>query len=85
MRIIDNSYSCCVVLCCDHMCKYVRLTVCRATDDVSQSPNRAENNSSSSLALSTSTNSPRPASAVLLPGLENLQVGPDTLLLLPAS
>ncbi|XP_053174955.1 enhancer of mRNA-decapping protein 4 isoform X1 [Scomber japonicus] len=56
----------------------------RATDDVSQSPNRAENNSSSSLALSTSTNSPRPASAVLLPGLENLQVlaspsGPLTL------
>ncbi|XP_073327757.1 enhancer of mRNA-decapping protein 4 isoform X1 [Pagrus major] len=46
----------------------------RAMDDVSQSPNRAENNnSSSSLALSTSTSSPRAASAVLLPGLENLQ------------
>uniref|UniRef100_A0A671VBU8 Enhancer of mRNA-decapping protein 4 n=1 Tax=Sparus aurata TaxID=8175 RepID=A0A671VBU8_SPAAU len=29
--------------------------------------------------LSTSTSSPRAASAVLLPGLENLQVGPDSL------
>lgn len=58
--------------------------MCRAIDDVSQSPNRAENNSSSSLALSASTSSPRAASAVLLPGLENLQVGPDTVLLLPA-
>ncbi|XP_041651438.1 enhancer of mRNA-decapping protein 4 isoform X2 [Cheilinus undulatus] len=45
----------------------------RAIDDVSQSPNRAENNSSSSLALSTSTSSPKAASTVLLPGLENLQ------------
>ncbi|XP_070686794.1 enhancer of mRNA-decapping protein 4 isoform X2 [Pempheris klunzingeri] len=48
----------------------------RALDDVSQSPNRGENtttNSSSSLALSTSTSSPRAASAVLLPGLENIQ------------
>uniref|UniRef100_A0A4W6DZR2 Enhancer of mRNA-decapping protein 4 n=1 Tax=Lates calcarifer TaxID=8187 RepID=A0A4W6DZR2_LATCA len=45
----------------------------RALDDVSQSPNRAENNSSSSLTLSASTSSPRAASAVLLPGLENLQ------------
>ncbi|XP_042351769.1 enhancer of mRNA-decapping protein 4 [Plectropomus leopardus] len=45
----------------------------RAIDDVNQSPNRVENNSSSSLALSTSTSSPRAASAVLLPGLENLQ------------
>ncbi|KAM7396214.1 hypothetical protein PAMP_019271 [Pampus punctatissimus] len=46
----------------------------RAIDDVSQSPNRAENNnSSSSLALSASTSSPRGPSAVLLPGLENLQ------------
>ncbi|XP_051239094.1 enhancer of mRNA-decapping protein 4 isoform X1 [Dicentrarchus labrax] len=46
----------------------------RAIEDVSQSPNRAENNnSSSSLTLSTSTSSPRAASAVLLPGLENLQ------------
>lgn len=45
----------------------------RAIDDVSQSPNRAENNSSSSLAVSTSTSSPRAASAVLLPGLESLQ------------
>ncbi|XP_029379554.1 enhancer of mRNA-decapping protein 4 isoform X2 [Echeneis naucrates] len=48
----------------------------RAIDDVSQSPNRAENNSSSSnssLTLSASTSSPRAASAVLLPGLENLQ------------
>ncbi|XP_008284069.1 enhancer of mRNA-decapping protein 4 isoform X3 [Stegastes partitus] len=44
----------------------------RAMDDVSQSPNRADN-SSSSLTLSTSTSSPRAASAVLLPGLENLQ------------
>uniref|UniRef100_A0A7N6AM41 Enhancer of mRNA-decapping protein 4 n=1 Tax=Anabas testudineus TaxID=64144 RepID=A0A7N6AM41_ANATE len=46
----------------------------RAADDVNQSPNRAENNSSCSLALSASTTSPRAASAVLLPGLENLQV-----------
>ncbi|XP_038563154.1 enhancer of mRNA-decapping protein 4 isoform X1 [Micropterus salmoides] len=45
----------------------------RAIDDVSQSPNRAENNSSSSLALSTSTSSPRASSAVLLSGLEKLQ------------
>ncbi|XP_023262993.1 enhancer of mRNA-decapping protein 4 isoform X1 [Seriola lalandi dorsalis] len=45
----------------------------RAIDDVSQSPNRAENNSSSSLTLSASTSSPRAATAVLLPGLENLQ------------
>uniref|UniRef100_UPI0037E714DC enhancer of mRNA-decapping protein 4 isoform X2 n=1 Tax=Semicossyphus pulcher TaxID=241346 RepID=UPI0037E714DC len=46
----------------------------RAIDDVSQSPNRADNNSSSSsLTLSTSANSPRAVSAVLLPGLENLQ------------
>ncbi|KAI3371658.1 hypothetical protein L3Q82_024222 [Scortum barcoo] len=47
----------------------------RAIDDVSQSPNRVENNtnsSSSSLVLSTSTSSPRAASAVLLPGLENI-------------
>ncbi|XP_029289521.1 enhancer of mRNA-decapping protein 4 isoform X2 [Cottoperca gobio] len=61
------------------------LNVCRAIDDVSQSPHRAENNSSSTLALSTSslalststlaisTSSPRAASAVLLPGLENMQ------------
>uniref|UniRef100_A0A8D0DF93 Enhancer of mRNA-decapping protein 4 n=1 Tax=Sander lucioperca TaxID=283035 RepID=A0A8D0DF93_SANLU len=53
-------------------------------DDVSQSPNRAENNgssssSSSSLALSNSTSSPRASSVVLMPGLENLQVRPDTL------
>ncbi|TMS01532.1 Enhancer of mRNA-decapping protein 4 [Larimichthys crocea] len=47
----------------------------RTLDEVSQSPNRAENSGSSntSLALSTSTSSPRAASAVLLPGLENLQ------------
>lgn len=56
----------------------------RAIDDVSQSPNRAENNgssssSSSSLALSNSTSSPRASSVVLMPGLENLQVRPDTL------
>ncbi|XP_078113900.1 enhancer of mRNA-decapping protein 4 isoform X2 [Sander vitreus] len=62
----------------------------RAIDDVSQSPNRAENNgsssssSSSSLALSNSTSSPRAASVVLMPGLENLQalaspIGPLTL------
>lgn len=44
---------------------------------MSQSPNRAENNSSSSLNLSTS--SPRAHSAVLLPGLDNLHVGPITL------
>lgn len=44
----------------------------RAMDDVSQSPNRADN-SSSSLTLSGSSSSPRAASAVLLPGLENLQ------------
>lgn len=54
--------------------------MCRVVDDVSQSPNRAENNSSSSLTLSASTSSPRAASAVLLPGLESLQVGPDALL-----
>ncbi|KAF0041528.1 hypothetical protein F2P81_007426 [Scophthalmus maximus] len=47
----------------------------RAMDDVSQSPNRAENSSScGSLTLSASTSSPRAASAVLLPGLESLQV-----------
>lgn len=49
--------------------------MCRTIDDVSQSPNRQDssnNNSSSSLVLST--NSPRPASAVLLPGLDALQV-----------
>uniref|UniRef100_A0A665UFE0 Enhancer of mRNA-decapping protein 4 n=1 Tax=Echeneis naucrates TaxID=173247 RepID=A0A665UFE0_ECHNA len=54
----------------------VCLCLSRAIDDVSQSPNRAENNSSSSnssLTLSASTSSPRAASAVLLPGLENLQ------------
>ncbi|XP_075962727.1 enhancer of mRNA-decapping protein 4 isoform X1 [Anarhichas minor] len=48
----------------------------RAIDEVGQSPNRAENinsSSSSSLTLSTSTSSPRAVSAVLLPGLENLQ------------
>uniref|UniRef100_A0A8D0AWP2 Enhancer of mRNA-decapping protein 4 n=1 Tax=Sander lucioperca TaxID=283035 RepID=A0A8D0AWP2_SANLU len=50
----------------------------------SLSPNRAENNgssssSSSSLALSNSTSSPRASSVVLMPGLENLQVRPDTL------
>ncbi|CAJ1057517.1 enhancer of mRNA-decapping protein 4 isoform X3 [Xyrichtys novacula] len=45
----------------------------RAMDDVSQSPIRAENTSSSNLAQSTSANSSRAASAVLLPGLENLQ------------
>lgn len=44
----------------------------RAVDDGSQSPNRAEN-SSSSLVFSTSTSSPRAASVVLLSGLENLQ------------
>ncbi|XP_029991735.1 enhancer of mRNA-decapping protein 4 isoform X3 [Sphaeramia orbicularis] len=49
----------------------------RAIDDISQSPNRVENNSSSSLALSASTSSPRAASAVLLPGLENLQALPS--------
>ncbi|XP_029009818.1 enhancer of mRNA-decapping protein 4 [Betta splendens] len=46
----------------------------RAIDDVTQSPNRLDNSSSCSLALSASTSSPRVASAVLLPGLENLQV-----------
>ncbi|KAM9854979.1 enhancer of mRNA-decapping protein 4 [Aulostomus maculatus] len=44
----------------------------RALDDVSQSPSRTDN-STSSLALSASTSSPRAASAVLLPGLDNLQ------------
>ncbi|XP_041852638.1 enhancer of mRNA-decapping protein 4 isoform X3 [Melanotaenia boesemani] len=43
----------------------------RAMDDVSQSPSRGDN-SGSSLGLSTSTSSPRTASAVLLSGLENL-------------
>ncbi|XP_068459130.1 enhancer of mRNA-decapping protein 4 isoform X1 [Clinocottus analis] len=48
----------------------------RAMDEVSQSPNRADkilNSSSSSLTLSTSTSSPRAVSAVLLPGLDNIQ------------
>ncbi|KAK0149334.1 Enhancer of mRNA-decapping protein 4 [Merluccius polli] len=46
----------------------------RAVDDVGQSPIRTENNtSSSSLALSTSTGSPRAAS-ILLPGLESLPI-----------
>nr|XP_061813020.1 enhancer of mRNA-decapping protein 4-like [Nerophis lumbriciformis] len=40
----------------------------RTSDDISQSPNRADN----SLSLATSTSSPRPASAVL-PGLEAIQ------------
>ncbi|CAN9499445.1 unnamed protein product [Ophioblennius macclurei] len=44
----------------------------RAMDDVSQSPNRADT-SGSSLTLSGSTSSPRAVSAVLLPGLDNLQ------------
>ncbi|XP_034390709.1 enhancer of mRNA-decapping protein 4 [Cyclopterus lumpus] len=47
----------------------------RARDEVSQSPNRAENinnSSSSSSSLTLSTSSPRAGSAVLLPGLENL-------------
>ncbi|XP_035982499.1 enhancer of mRNA-decapping protein 4 [Fundulus heteroclitus] len=44
----------------------------RAVDDVSQSPSRGDNGSSS-LGLSVSASSPRAASAVLLPGLENLQ------------
>ncbi|XP_071380280.1 enhancer of mRNA-decapping protein 4 [Centroberyx affinis] len=44
----------------------------RAVEDVSQSPNRVENNnSSSSLALSTSTSSPRATS--ILSGMEHLQ------------
>ncbi|XP_068588037.1 enhancer of mRNA-decapping protein 4 [Cebidichthys violaceus] len=60
----------------------------RTMDEVGQSPNRAENinnsSSSSSLTLSASTSSPRSVSAVLLPGLENLQalaspVGPLAL------
>lgn len=50
--------------------------MCRAIDDVSQSPNRPDNNSSNSLTLSTS--SPRTASAVLLPGLDTLQVRLNT-------
>ncbi|MEQ2231630.1 enhancer of mRNA decapping 4 [Ilyodon furcidens] len=44
----------------------------RAIDDVGQSPSRGDN-CSSSLGLSVSTSSPRASSAVLLPGLENLQ------------
>uniref|UniRef100_A0A673A3V8 Enhancer of mRNA-decapping protein 4 n=1 Tax=Sphaeramia orbicularis TaxID=375764 RepID=A0A673A3V8_9TELE len=59
-------------------CCFVSVLWCRAIDDISQSPNRVENNSSSSLALSASTSSPRAASAVLLPGLENLQVPKHT-------
>lgn len=55
------------------------MSLCRAADDVSHSPNRPENNSSCSLSLSASTTSPRAASAVLLPGLENLQVAADTV------
>ncbi|XP_017297168.1 enhancer of mRNA-decapping protein 4 [Kryptolebias marmoratus] len=43
----------------------------RAMDDVSQSPIRGDNNSSS-LGHSASSSSPRAASAVLLPGLESL-------------
>ncbi|KAM9753090.1 LOW QUALITY PROTEIN: enhancer of mRNA-decapping protein 4 [Menidia menidia] len=43
----------------------------RAMDDVSQSPSRADN-SGSSLGLSASASSPRAASAVLLPGLDNV-------------
>ncbi|XP_068595627.1 enhancer of mRNA-decapping protein 4 [Brachionichthys hirsutus] len=45
----------------------------RAVDDISQSPNRVENNCSTSLTLVTPIPSPRAASAVLLPGLESLQ------------
>ncbi|KAM8861537.1 enhancer of mRNA-decapping protein 4 [Synchiropus picturatus] len=41
----------------------------RGVDDVSQSPSRADISSTS---LSLTTGSPRPVSAVLLPGLENL-------------
>ncbi|XP_056137457.1 enhancer of mRNA-decapping protein 4 isoform X2 [Lampris incognitus] len=44
----------------------------RAVEDVSQSPNRAENSSNSSLTLSTSSSIPR-AATILLSGLENLQ------------
>uniref|UniRef100_H3CGX9 Enhancer of mRNA-decapping protein 4 n=1 Tax=Tetraodon nigroviridis TaxID=99883 RepID=H3CGX9_TETNG len=54
----------------------VCVAICRAIDDISQSPNRAENSSSS---LNLSTSSPRAPSAVLLPGLDNLHVGPTTL------
>lgn len=47
----------------------------RAMDDVSQSPSRGDsNNGSSSMGPSVSTSSPRAAAAVLLPGLESLQV-----------
>nr|XP_057932154.1 enhancer of mRNA-decapping protein 4 isoform X2 [Doryrhamphus excisus] len=42
----------------------------RTSDDISQSPNRADN--SNNLALPASTSSPRPPSSVM-PGLENLQ------------
>uniref|UniRef100_A0A3Q0S4P3 Enhancer of mRNA-decapping protein 4 n=1 Tax=Amphilophus citrinellus TaxID=61819 RepID=A0A3Q0S4P3_AMPCI len=42
-------------------------------EDISQSPNRADN-SSTGLALSASTSNPITAPTVLLPGLENLQV-----------
>ncbi|KAM8892967.1 enhancer of mRNA-decapping protein 4 isoform 2-T2 [Spinachia spinachia] len=42
----------------------------RPMDEVSQSPNRAENSSSS---LTLSNSSPRAVSTVLLPGLDNLQ------------
>jgi len=43
-------------------------------DEVSQSPSRAENIGGS---LTLSTSSPRAVSGVLMPGLENIQVGPS--------
>lgn len=61
------------------MCLLMSVPVCRALDDVTQSPSRGDNNSSS-LGHSASTSSPRAASAVLLPGLESLPVRSDTLL-----
>uniref|UniRef100_A0AAQ5YTN7 Enhancer of mRNA-decapping protein 4 n=1 Tax=Amphiprion ocellaris TaxID=80972 RepID=A0AAQ5YTN7_AMPOC len=67
-RITESLF--CVLV--THVNIYASLPVFRNMDDVSQSPNRADN-SGSSLTLSTSTSSPRAASAVLLPGLENLQ------------
>ncbi|XP_061773440.1 enhancer of mRNA-decapping protein 4 isoform X4 [Nerophis ophidion] len=47
----------------------------RPSDDISQSPNRADH--SNNLALPTSSSSPRPASS-LLPGLENIQAFAST-------
>lgn len=75
------SCSLCVLITCGSMDLWMRnvcLIICRAVEELSQSPNRVENNSSSSLTLSASTSSPR-AAPVLLPGLDNIQVRPYVL------